>query len=305
MSEFFKEEDVQKQYIPPDYGPSEEGDSDDEDVLDDIEDEVNEEEDEGKTETILDENERTKSEEKENNNNTARMITGSGFGTPAPTSGGWNPPTFGSGPSQQSSPFGGSSGSIWSQPSRPSWGSSPSGGSIWGGQQRSTEQTQINREKKIIFCDFLDCIVETWDSQGKPGYLPRDIYDLKARFEVWSKIQAFNPNTVYALIPINLIPNTNGAQGWVKTLEYFCCCLAAYLRIPESNCKILAQTAIGQPKEELINSILNGPVNINRSDAIYIGIYSGLAGQSNRDQVAAERCNIDYVDLGILLNNMY
>ena len=133
--------------------------------------------------------------------------------------------------------------------------------------------------------------------------MPRDIYDLKPRFEVWSKIQAFNPEIVYSLIPINLIPNTNGAEGWIKTLEYFCCSLSAFLRVPYTNCKILAQTAIGQPKEELINSILSQ--GINRNDAIYIGIYSGLAGQSNRDLLAAERCHIDYVDLGVLLNNMY
>ena len=55
----------------------------------------------------------------------------------------------------------------------------------------------------------------------------------------------------------------------------------------------------------MISSILNSGLAIQKKDVIYIGIYSGLAGQSNKDQVAAIRCGIDYVDLGILLNNMY
>lgn len=295
MSEFFGKEAEKKVYIPPDYdGPSESGEEID---AADVDEGLDEEIDEGAAEAEI--------EEKENE--AQKMITGSTFGTPPqPQTTPWSPPSFGSTPAAPGGPiFGGgnSGGSAWGSGSqRTPWNS---GGSIWGGTQKSTEQTQINREKKIIFCDLLDCVVETWDSQGKPGYLPRDIYDLKPRFEVWSKIQAFNPSMVYIMIPINLIPNTNGAQGWIKTLEYFCCGLAAYLRIPDSNCTILAQAAIGQPKEDLIRSILSGPSSIRKTDVIYIGIYSGLAGQSNRDQFAAQVCGIDYVDLGILLNNMY
>ena len=137
-------------------------------------------------------------------------------------------------------------------------------------------------------------------------FLPRDIYDLKPRFEVWQKLAAFNPKQVYAMIPVNLIPNTNGDEAWVKTLEYFCCCLSAFLQLPPGSCRILAQTLIGQPKQDLMASILHsGGIITNLKDAIYVGIYSGLAGQSNKDMVAAEACGIDYLDLGMLLNNMY
>lgn len=292
MSEFF-ERGEEKQYIPPDYGspPDDDPDNDGDSEVDEISDEAVEE-DEGKAEAIIDKIEEEK-----------KVVTAPTFGggnsTPQPSTP-WGTPSFGSG-GTTSSPFGGSS-TPWGGNNKPSIWGTPGGGSTWGGQNNSQKE-QINREKKVIFCDFLDCVVETLDSQGRPGYLPRDIYDLKPRFEVWSKIQAFNPEIVYSLIPINLIPNTNGAEGWIKTLEYFCCSLSAFLRVPYTNCKILAQTAIGQPKEELINSILSQ--GVNRRDAIYVGIYSGLAGQSNRDLLAAERCQIDYVDLGVLLNNMY
>lgn len=292
MSEFF-ERGEEKQYIPPDYEspPDDDPDNNSDSDVDEINDDTADE-DEGKAEAIIDKIEEEK-----------KVVTtptfGGGSSTPQPSTP-WGTPSFGSG-GTTSSPFGGSS-NPWGGNNKSSIWGTPGGGTTWGGQNNSQKE-QINREKKIIFCDFLDCIVETLDSQGRPGYFPRDIYDLKPRFEVWSKIQAFNPEIVYSLIPINLIPNTNGAEGWIKTLEYFCCSLSAFLRVPYTNCKILAQTAIGQPKEELINSILSQ--GINRNDAIYIGIYSGLAGQSNRDLLAAQRCQIDYVDLGVLLNNMY
>jgi len=292
MSEFF-ERGEEKQYIPPDYEspPDDDPDNNSDSDVDEINDDTADE-DEGKAEAIIDKIEEEK-----------KVVTtptfGGGSSTPQPSTP-WGTPSFGSG-GTTSSPFGGSS-NPWGGNNKSSIWGTPGGGTTWGGQNNSQKE-QINREKKIIFCDLPECIGETLDSQGRPGYLPRDIYDLKPRFEVWSKIQAFNPEIVYSLIPINLIPNTNGAEGWIKTLEYFCCSLSAFLRVPYTNCKILAQTAIGQPKEELINSILSQ--GINRNDAIYIGIYSGLAGQSNRDLLAAQRCQIDYVDLGVLLNNMY
>jgi hypothetical protein len=296
MSEFFKNGE-EKQYIAPDYDGHPEDDTEE---PADIDEAIVDTEDEGKVEQLIDDINNEEKEEK-------KVVT-SPFGgpttSPSPSSTpAWSPtPSFGGGSTPA---FGGGSGtSPWGQRSS-GWGS-PSGGSMWNGGQPKTENKEINREKKVIFCDFLDCIVETWDSQGRPGYLPRDIYDLKPRFEVWGKLQAFNPELVYSMIPINLIPSTNGAQGWLKTLEYFCYGLSSWLRIPYDHCKVLAQTAIGQPKEDLINSILmGGPTRVEAKDAIYVGIYSGLAGQSNRDQLAATNCGIDYIDLGILLNNMY
>ena len=208
MSKFF-ENPEENQYIPPDYDSPTEDDDDEED---DIED-VIETEDEGKIEQTIEELHKEE---------TKNMVT-TPFGS-APTGGNstpWNTPSFGGG---GTAPFGGNSGnnnSPWGNRT-PSWGSGSPSPSIWNsGGAKIGEKESINREKKIIFCDFLDCIVETWDSQGRPGYLPRDIYDLKPRFEVWDKIQAFNPEQVYSMIPINLIPNTNGDFGWLKTLEYF------------------------------------------------------------------------------------
>ena len=288
----------EKQYIPPNY---EDEDREIGEVFDKALDESETEVNEGEIETALDEQQKDTEEKKPINNNKNTMASNV-FGQPstAPSGGG-----FGSSPFTPS--FGGGAGSgPWQQRQQSSpWGTGNTGSSIWGSGGNNNQKEPINRDKQVIFCDFLDCIVETYDSQGRPGYIPRDIYDLKPRFEVWQKLAAFNPKQIYAMIPVNLMPNTNGDESWIKTLEYFCCSLSAFLQIPPGSCRILAQTLIGQPKEDLISSILHSGIPIGLNDVIYIGIYSGLAGQSNRDQVAAQRCGIDYLDLGILLNNMY
>lgn len=291
MSEYFGDnKEEQKIYIPPNYEEEGPKDDDPDDSDGEISEDIDSDEDQADAEA----------ERIINEQNQERRVVTTPFGsgqTNQPSSPFGTTPTFGGGFGQ-----GQSSTPIWQRNNTPSWGQ-PSGGSAWGvGNQQ--QKAEIDRTKKYVFCDFLDCVVEPWDSTGRPGYLPRDIYDLKPRFEVWSKIQAFNPQMVFPMIPINLIPNTTGAEGWLKTLEYFCYSLSAFLRIRPEMCRILAQTVIGQEKEELMKSVLNG-TGLNVKDAIYIGIYSGLAGQSNRDQLAAANCGMDYVDLGVLLNNMY
>ena len=293
------EEQEKKTYIPPDYSeepsdseyPREEDDDDDDDIDDDSSDI-----DEGKEETEQDK--LLGGENKE-------MVTGQGsnpFSSPVQNN---NTPSWGA-PS-----WGSTGGSAW-KPTTPSiWGNPGNSGgygqgstSPWG---QSGQKTELNREKKVIFCDFLDCIVETWQSNGQPGLLPRDIYDLKPKFEVWDKIRAFGPERVYAIIPKNLLSSsTNGAHGWEETLNYFCCSLSAYLRKPFPVCQILSQSVIGQQKEELIMSALeNNRKPIPKEVAILIGINSGLYGMSNADKIAAQICGIDYIDLNELLTLTY
>ena len=255
--------------------------------------------DEGALESEIDKREETK---KENNN-----VISTPFGdTP------WNNPAT----QQPSTPWGqqgntGSSG-YWGNSQKPGnlWGGN--GGSSWGSgsspwpSSKPENRQEINRSKKFIFIDFLDCIIETWQSEGRPGLLPRDIYDMKPKFDVWQKLAAFNPEKVYSILPINLISNTNGIDGWKEALGYFCCGLSAFLRVPYTSCQILAQSRVGQPKEEIMRSVIENPANpLDKSKVLSIGIYSGLSGQSDRDKVAADICGIDHLDLGQLLNNMY
>lgn len=207
------------------------------------------------------------------------------------------------------SPWGNNNGSPWGQSNKPSWGnnsSSPWGGSnnnTWGGGS-TTNKKEIDRQKEVVFCDVLDCLIETLASNGKPGLLPRGIYDIRLRFEVWDKIACFNPNRIYAMIPRNLILSSNGYNSWEILLNYVICSLSEYLRVPFGNCQILTQGDFNQGKDVMMNNVIKRD-KINRNLAIQIGLESGLYGQSNRDYLASEKVGIDYIDLGQLMNLYY
>jgi len=274
--------DDEKIYIPPNY------DNDDEDDIDDILSE-----DEGAIETYYDN--KLKEEEKQQQPMTTPVFPSQ----PQSTTPRWGQPTgtttFPWQNQQAQGGMWGTGGGTW----RPG-GTTP----VWN-QGGNTQKEQINRNKKVVFIDFLDGIVETLNSNQSPGFLPRDIYDLTPRFDVWQRLCAFSPERVYIMIPKNLLPSTNGAQGWEATLTYFCCALSSFIRVPYTNCQILVGSVIGQSKESLMLSVINDKNKpIDRNDIVCIGIYSGYNGQPDIDKHAAEVCGIDYIDLYNLLNNM-
>lgn len=195
----------------------------------------------------------------------------------------------------------------WQRNPSPSWGTTS--GSSWGGGYSSpqnnswsnNEKREINRQKKVIFCDVLDCLIETFQSNGKPGLLPRGIYDVRLRFEVWDKLACFNPEKIYAIIPGSLLSSSNGSDSWRVLLDYIICALSEYLRVPYTSCQIIIQSQLGQTKDIIIGSVLEG-LTYKKEDIIQIGLNSGLYGQSDKDLLAAEKLRIDYLDLGQLLS---
>lgn len=198
----------------------------------------------------------------------------------------------------------------WQRNPSPSWGTSS--GSSWGGGYSSpqnnswgsNEKREINRQKKVIFCDVLDCLIETFQSNGKPGLLPRGIYDVRLRFEVWDKLACFNPEKIYAIIPGSLLSSSNGSNSWRVLLDYVICALSEYLRVPYTNCQIIIQSQLGQTKDTVISSVLKG-LTYDRDDVIHIGLNSGLYGQSDKDLLTSKNLGIDYLDLGQLLSLYY
>lgn len=162
----------------------------------------------------------------------------------------------------------------------------------------------INRNKRVIVCDFLDCITETLSSSGVPGLIPRDVYDLKPRFEVWNKLAAFNPEKMLILVPTNLLFNAAGvSDSWTITINYYCLALCSYIRIPIESCMSLSYDPFVQ-KDSVIMGMM-GSLGVDKKDVVCVGIYSGINGQSNRDIATANRLGIDYVDLYKLINNMF
>ena len=131
--------------------------------------------------------------------------------------------------------------------------------------------------------------------------MPRGIYDIKFRFDVWDKLACFNPEKIFAMVPRALLNSSNEAS-WMVLLEYIVCSLSEYLRSPYQVCQILLQTEIGQPKEDTMVGVLKG---LNKDEVIHLGVNSGLYGQNNKDQIAASKCGIDYIDLATFMNSYY
>lgn len=297
-----------KKFIPPDYSEVKESDElpfdsdlsgdDDDDEDEDIE---------------LDTDEDLEREEKveELEQNKKQTMNTTPFGTPSTGSSGqtgWKPTgwTWGQNGGQQNQ------GDFWSNQGNNNnnggwWNQNNNNpGSNWarpgGTAQGGQGQQQINRDKKVIFIDFFDGLMETYQSQGQPGFLPRASYDLKPRFEVWQKLAAFSPERVYGLAQKEFLNDINGIDGWTRVLEGWCCCVSSFLRKPYYSTQMILSTSIYQPKEELIMTAI---ANLKKEDCIYIGLNSGLYNQSNQDYIVAMKCGIDYLDLGQLLNNMY
>ena len=310
MSSIF--DDEPKEYLRPDYseetektpyddpigGPSE--DDDDYDIND-----FDEAEEDRAAEKLM--NDQEKLNEK--------IMTQTPFGQPSSSGQQWGTPsgspwTQGGGNSwgQQSYPWqqNNNSRSTWGGNNSSSpWGTSGGNSNFWNGSSGTGGQgngkKEIDRGKEVVFCDVLDCLIETLGSNGRPGLLPRGIYDMRLRFEVWDKIACFNPSRIFAMIPRNLILSSNGSNSWLKLLDYVICSLSEYLRVPYGSCQIVTLRDFGSGKDSLIDSILVKE-KIKKSSTIQIGLESGLYGQSNRDILVAQKLGIDYIDLGQLMN---
>lgn len=301
-----EEDNKFKEYLKPDYSEEPPYDSSPDDDDDEIND-IDEGEEDEKVEKVMEGQKKLSEKIMQQTPFGQSVGAGEGSSWGQPASSPWNNngggSTWGGTTNNQQSPWsrpGGSSwGSSWgnNNGTSPGWGSS---GSTWG--NNNSGKKEIDRQKQIIFCDVLDCLVETFQSNGKPGLLPRGIYDIRLRFEVWDKILCFNPSKVYAMVPRNLILSSNGSDSWKIMLEYIVCALSEYLRVPYNHCQILVQSDFGQTKDRMMNAVILKTPGFRKEQAIQIGLESGLYGQSNRDILSAEKVGIDYVDLGQLLS---
>lgn len=220
---------------------------------------------------------------------------------PQPSTPSWGSGSgWGSGSRGGGSSWGGSSWGSGGGNSTPSWGQ-PSGG---GGNQQKVDTTINSRPKRVVICDALDCLVESYDSNGKPGLIPRAIFDLKPRFDVWEKIASFNPERLYIIFPSGeLIPSFGRPQTAKISLEYLAHSISTYLRIPRDCCFILKQMTQNLPKDRTLMSVVKDWPD--KDDMVYIGIHSGRWGLSARDITAAHAVGIDYIDMYNLLKGYY
>lgn len=192
--------------------------------------------------------------------------------------------------------------SPWSTPSKGTWAT---GGRTNDWNWRSggnNERYELPRNKKVIFCDLLDCVLETYAGTSTQGLTPRDIYDLRPRFDVWEKLGALNPDLILVILPSRHIPVTNGRESWVSMLNYYTNCLSSFLKLPSNRCQALAFAGVRYDKAELLSHAMIG---FDPAELLYVGVYSGMLGQSNADIEAARKAGIDYVDVEELVKNYF
>jgi len=283
--------------LPPDYTGHPEDDCPDDDIIE-------ESDEEARIEQLL--NEQSIEEKKQMSN---------GNGTPFTTSPSFSPSFGNSGNNGGSAPW-----ERAQQQSTPSWGNSwgtgtsfGSSSNPWNNQSNSNNRQQVGnnqnsptintKEKSIIICDAFDCLVETYESNGKPGFLPRAVFDLRPRFDVWEKLASFNPRKIYIIFPSEQLIPSLGDKGASKiVLDYLVLCVSTYLRIPHSECRVLHQKNQYDSKTRLLASIVTGG---NKDNFVYVGVNSGRYGLSNRDLSAAREIGIDYIDVFNLLDGYY
>lgn len=288
-----------EEYIPPDYS------TEDQEAYDQSpeEDDDIEEFDEGLEEKFVEEQERLNEKQQQNNRNIMENNS-SPFGAPK-----W-------GSSQQSTPWGNSQQPPWQQrqyqqttaPQFNNWQSPFNNGvNTWnqGGpwQQNNgarnnapTTAIRVNRPKDIVIVDLLDGLIESWNSEGKPNIPPRDIYDVRLKFESWDAIASLSPKQVFIVYSVPYL-NEKGREDWDVVLKYIALALSNYLRIPSFNVIVVRKMIEGQSKEVALRCILDQIPDERRKSLIYTGVYSGYYKLGNGDLSAANNCGIEYADI--------
>lgn len=313
---FSKEsEEIERSYIPPDYSEAKDSEDDDEDDIDDDDIDLDDidDEDPAEEEEILEiretlpetsEDDLPFSTSEEDKPKPQSTFSPPPFQRPQPSFGGqqqrpqmstWNNQSGNLSWSGQQTPWG-------SQQSQPSWAPKNNGvSSGWGttnnwGAKPSTpigQTLSLDRTKKVILCDVLDCIICTQEGPQRTGLIPRDIWDVILRLDVWNSFRRFSYlERIYPMIPKDLI--NSDQESWVILLDYIARSLARFLRIPPQSVQIVTQNFIAQPKIDMVSGIVKG---IPKEEIVYIGTQSGLVGQSSIDLDTATVLEVEYIDL--------
>lgn len=193
------------------------------------------------------------------------------------------------------------------------------------GYQQSNEN-RIDRKKKIIFCDLIDILIESEsavreqngtylsgsNNYKRIGVMPRGLYDVRLKLEVWSKLAAFGADYIFC-ITNQPEKSKEDMETWKVMTDYVMYALADYLQMPHSNCRCLTKLGFNRqdpsvkPGDGLIKKALQTipGYRYKRKDLVVIGANSGYQNQSNIDYIMAKNCKIDYIDVGDLLTVYY
>jgi hypothetical protein len=303
-------------YIPPDYSEAikaeQEHPQDDDPIEDVLEEMLTDEEDDIKAERFLDEQAAFNDNLQESNNTNNNFNMSNSFGSTPPWSSGsgnntnstpWSNNNTSSTPWQNNS-------NSW-KPSGNSWGTWGSNNSTWN----SSNNNQINQaadetskkvgHRDVVIIDALDGLVESYMSDGKPNVVPRAIYDMKFKFDIWDRVAALSPRVVCIILPAEKsVPSLGNSASASAAMEYLASSLSVYLKIPRENCIVFRQMNQTQLKDNVIKAAINTTRVRKRNQIIYLGVYCGDWGLSTADLDAANRCKVDCISIYKLLGKI-
>jgi hypothetical protein len=303
-------------YIPPDYSEAikaeQEHPQDDDPIEDVLEEMLTDEEDDIKAERFLDEQAAFNDNLQESNKTNNNFNMSNSFGSTPPWSSGsgnntnstpWSNNNTSSTPWQNNS-------NSW-KPSGNSWGTWGSNNSTWN----SSNNNQINQaadetskkvgHRDVVIIDALDGLVESYMSDGKPNVVPRAIYDMKFKFDIWDRVAALSPRVVCIILPAEKsVPSLGNSASASAAMEYLASSLSVYLKIPRENCIVFRQMNQTQLKDNVIKAAINTTRVRKRNQIIYLGVYCGDWGLSTADLDAANRCKVDCISIYKLLGKI-
>lgn len=304
-------------YIPPDYSEAikaeQEHPQDDDPIEDVLEEMLTDEEDDIKAERFLDEQAAFNDNLQESNKTNNNFNMSNSFGSTPP----WS---SGSGNNTNSTPWSNNntSSTPWSnnsnswKPSGNSWGTWGSNNSTWNNSNNNNQINQAADEtskkighRDVVIIDALDGLVESYMSDGKPNVVPRAIYDMKFKFDIWDRVAALSPRVVCIILPAEKsVPSLGNSASASAAMEYLASSLSVYLKIPRENCIVFRQMNQTQLKDNVIKAAINTTRVRKRNQIIYLGVYCGDWGLSTADLDAANRCKVDCISIYKLLGKI-
>ncbi len=207
------------------------------------------------------------------------------------------------------------------------WGQNSNQSRGFQNQQRpeynQSGEKKIPRNKRIIFVDLLDILIESESAVSESsrnsftpnnnyrrlGIMPRGLYDVRLKLEVFSKISALSPDYVFCITNQGKMDKER-ENSWKVMVKFVMYALADYLRLPSENCRCLTKIGFSRkdpsvgPRIELMKRALGTlPKDYvyDRRDILVIGANSGYANQSNVDLEMANKVKVGYIDIQDLL----
>lgn len=159
-------------------------------------------------------------------------------------------------------------------------------------EAKKAQQQLPSGHREMVVCNLLDCLVEPYSANNKPGMKPSGMYDLKFKFNVWDRIKAFSPSAIGILVP-HFLRNP-------VIIDYIKGCVSEYFMIPPG-CVRTSTFNVRSAKIAATSDFVK--LMKNKRDVLFIGTYCGEWGLSSEDLDVANLVGIECVSMFKLLGH--